>query len=70
MPKKITGVNPDFADFDEVDDDVLDAVEEFESGDLTYEELKSVVGHEEAAAIRDRMYGSNSDDLFDDPESF
>ena len=70
--KKITGINPDFADYDELDGDALDAVEEFEQGVLTFEELKNLVGPETAQAIKDHKYGPDGDPeaLFDNPESF
>ena len=69
--KKITGINPDFADYDELDDDALDAVEEFQNGMLTYDELKNLVGPEAAQAIKEQRYGPDDPDaLFDNPEDF
>jgi len=70
--KKITGINPDFADYDELDDDALDAVEEFQQGVLTFEELKVLVGPETAQSIKEMKYGIEDDPeaLFDNPESF
>ena len=72
MTKKITGINPDFADFDEIDEEALYIIEEFEQGMVSFEELKQMVGHETARTIQDRVHGSdgNLDDLFDDPEDF
>lgn len=69
--KKITGINPDFADYDELDGDALDAVEEFQQGLLTYEELKVLVGLEAARAIKEKRYGPDDPEaLFDNPEDF
>lgn len=68
--KNITGINPDFADFDELDGDALDAVEEFQQGTLTFEELRNMVGPEAADAIKERRYGPDydPDSYFDNPE--
>lgn len=71
MTKKITGINPDFADFDELDSDALDAVEEFQQGLLSYEELKNLVGLEAAQSIKEQRYGSDDPDAyFDNPEDY
>ena len=67
--KKITGINPDYADFDELDQDALDALEEFAEGQITYDELKSLIGVEAAAAIREHQSEHDPDRYFDDPES-
>jgi len=63
------GVNPDYADFDEIDQDVEDAYEEFDAGNLTYEELKNLVGPAAAASYAEN-YRDEVEDLFDDPENF
>ena len=68
MTKKITGINPDFADYDELDQDALDAVEEFADGQITFDELKALVGSETAAAIREHQNEFDPDSFFDDPE--
>ncbi len=69
--KKITGINPDFADYDELDADALDAVEEFQQGLMTYDELKNLVGHDAAQAIKEKRYGPDDPDaLFDNPEDY
>lgn len=68
--KKITGINPEYADFDELDQDALDAVEEFSDGQISYDELKNLIGTETAAAIREHMGEHDPDRYFDDPESF
>lgn len=69
--KKVTGINPDFADFDELDADAIDAVEEFHQGLLTYEELKNLVGPEAAQAIKEEHYGPDDPEaFFDNPENF
>jgi len=69
MTKKVTGVNPDFADFDELDTDALDAVEEFADGQITYDELKNLVGVEAATVLRDIYHDKDDiESFFDDPE--
>ena len=69
--QKINGINPDFADYDELDNDALEAVEEFQQGTLTFEELKALVGPEAANALKNQVYGPDDDPeaLFDDPEN-
>lgn len=68
--KKVNGINPDFADYDELDADALDAVEEFHQGLLTFDELKNLVGPDAANTIKDKRYGPNDPEgFFDDPES-
>lgn len=68
--KKITGINPDYSDFDELDQDALDAVEEFSDGQISYDELKSLIGTEAANTLRVRVQEHDLGGLFDDPESF
>lgn len=68
--KKITGINPDFADQDELDEDALDAVEEFTEGQITYGELKTLIGPEAAAAIKEQQGEHDPERFFDNPESF
>ena len=65
--KKIIGINPDYMHFDE--QDVLDASEEFAEGHITYDELKSMIGVETAAAIREHQSAHDPDRYFDNPES-
>lgn len=60
------GVNPDFADYDEIDEDAEDAIQEFEAGIITLDELKALVGPEAAQSLAEQ----HSDDLFDNPEDF
>lgn len=64
------GVNPDFADFDEIDVDVEDAYEEFEAGTLSFDDFREQVGPEAAQAFMERLEGRDEYDLFDDPENF
>lgn len=67
---KVTrGVNPDYADYDEIDPDVEDALEEYEAGVLTYEELKALIGPEAAQAFLDKD-PDDPESYFDDPEDF
>ncbi len=68
--KKITGINPDFADSDELDSAALDAVEEFTEGQITYGELKTLIGPEAASAIKEQQGEYDPDRFFDNPESF
>lgn len=63
----VRGVNPDFADFDEIDQDALDAIEEFDQGTITLEDLRHLIGPE-AARARAEMRYELPDALFDDPE--
>lgn len=63
----IRGVNPDFADFDEVDPDALEALDEFDRGRITLDELRHLIGPE-AARARTEMRYEHPDSLFDDPE--
>lgn len=65
----LRGVNPDFADNDELDMDALDALEEFDNGTLTLDELRHLIGPEAARSRAELRYDS-SDLLLDDPESF
>lgn len=67
--KTKNGVNPDFADFDEIDSDAADAFEEFDAGSLTYDQFKALVGAEAAAAYAEKFHGETGH-LFDDPEDF
>lgn len=67
--KKVTGINPDFADYDELDRDALDAVDEFHQGMLSFDELKVLVGSDTANAIKEQRYGPDDPEaLFDNPE--
>lgn len=66
------GVNPDFADFDEIDQDVEDAIAEFEAGYLTVEELKHHIGPEavERFLELEEEREDSFEGLFDDPEDY
>jgi len=63
----LRGVNPDFADYDEVDLDAMEALEEFDQGMITPDELRYLIGPEAAKARTELRYDS-VDSLFDDPE--
>lgn len=67
--KIIRGINPDYADWDEIDEDAAGAYEEFDAGILTYEEFKTLVGPEAAAAYVETL-GEDHAPLFDNPEDF
>lgn len=70
MTKKVTGVNPDYADYAELDTDALDAVEEFMDGQISYDELKNLVGVEAATVLKEIHFGKDDpESYFDDPES-
>lgn len=62
-------MNPDYADYDEIDADIEDAIEEYEAGVLTYDELKALIGPEAAQAF---LEGDPDDPerYFDNPEDF
>ena len=62
-------INQDFYDYDEVDIDVEEAIQDFENALLTFDELKNVVGWEVARTIQARVYGT-AEYLFDDPEMY
>lgn len=74
----VRGLNPDFADFDEIDADIEDAYEEFNNGRISYDQLKVNVGPEAAQAHADRVLGTDYADeymndisnLFDNPEDY
>lgn len=67
--KRITGINQDFADWDELDQDALDAVEEFTDGTITFDELKNLIGPEAAAAVKEQHDETDPERFFDDPEA-
>jgi len=67
--KKITGINPVYKVLDELDQDVLDASEEFAEGQITYDELKTLIGVEAAAIISEHQSKYDPNRYFDDPES-
>ena len=68
--KIITSVNPDYADFDEIDPDVVEAIEDFYEGRITPEELKILIGPEAAQSLMDLHEEDPVEILFDDPEEF
>lgn len=65
------GINPEFADYDELDDEALDAIEEFQDGSLTVWQLQALIGPEAAQAMAKKVnQASDPDSFFDDPEDF
>lgn len=70
--KIVQGVNPDFADYDEIDADVEDAIAEFSAGHLTVEELRHHIGPEavERFLELEEEKSDSFESLFDDPEYF
>lgn len=71
MTKRVTGVNPDFADFDEIDVDAEDAISEYAEGTLTFAELKIMIGADAARAVEKSVHGGTDfENLFDNPEDY
>ena len=71
--KVIRGVNPDYADYDELDPDALGAEDSYMQGELSFDELATLVGPEEANAMKMRRHGVEEEDqnigyLLDDIE--
>lgn len=64
------GINPDFGDYDEIDEDAEFAVEEFHMGTISLTELKALIGPEAAQTLAAQVEGHSLTDLFDDPEDF
>lgn len=67
--KKVTGNHSDFSNQVELDQEALDAVEEFADGQITFDTLKSLIGPEAAASIKEQRHEHDPDSYFDDPES-
>jgi hypothetical protein len=63
------GVNPDFADFDEIDTDAAEALEEFDQGVITLDELRHLIGPD-AARARAQIRYEDPESFFDDPGQF
>jgi len=72
--KRIIGINQDFADFDELDEDALGAEGAYREGLLTFDELAALIGLDEAKEVQDRKYGSEEPespvDTFDDLQNW
>jgi hypothetical protein len=49
--------NPDYADFDEIDPDAIGAEDSYMQGTLSFDELATLVGPEEASAMKMRRHG-------------
>lgn len=68
----VRGVNPDYADFDEIDEDARDAFQMFDRGEYSFSQLVSLVGKEAAQAhVGEFSYRESNPvaALFDDPEA-
>lgn len=66
-----TGLIPDFADYDEIDQDVLDAVSDFDNGVIGFDELKREIGEDAAYEVRSRSSEEEVPDhwdLLDNPD--
>ena len=66
----VRGINPDWADDNELDSDALEALEDFHGDRLNYEGLRAVLGKEAAESAAAARGYDNSSQLFDDPEDF
>lgn len=64
------GVNPDFADWDELDTDAMDAIIGFEAGTVTYEELQHLIGPEEAHKLLSRREADDMGSFFEDDDDY
>ena len=56
--KRVSGINPDYADYDELDEDALGAEGAYREGLLTFDELVALIGLDEAKEVQDKKYGS------------
>ena len=67
--KTRNGLNPDYADFDEIDEDVTDLIDGWYNGQVTPEELRAVLGREAALAyLEEANVDGQCWGIFDDPE--
>lgn len=57
---------------EDTDIEILDAVNDYDDGLLTFSELKMLMGADAAEAAHQQLYGDSGsiDDLFDDPQAF
>ena len=55
--KRRIGINQDFADFDEIDQDAIGAEGAYRAGQLTFDELAALVGLDEAKELQDKRFG-------------
>jgi hypothetical protein len=53
----------------ELNQEALDALDEFDDGIITFTELKDILGPDAAAAVRQHR-NDDPESFFDDPESF
>lgn len=63
------GVNPDYFDFDEIDEDALPAMEDYMDGSISFSELRMLVGPESAENFR-RHILENSESEDEEPDLF
>lgn len=57
------GINPDFADADEIDQDALDALHDFDNDLITLDDLASQIGRDAARVVADRKDESDDAEL-------
>jgi hypothetical protein len=68
--KVVRGINPDYADDDELDIDAMEALEDFRGCRMTFEGLKAVLGKEAAESVAAAHGYDETSSLFDDPEDY
>lgn len=65
------GLNQEYADFDEIDEDIEEARSDFENGRLSFDGLRALIGPEAAQSCLDQLDEDEGlPHLFDDPEDF
>lgn len=65
------GINPDYLDHDEIDHDAAEALDDFDNGMITLDELKEHIGPEGVRALLERLEDEGEiHRLFDDPEDY
>ena len=60
--KRIQGMNPDYADYDELEDDAIGAERAYCEGIMTFDELSALIGADGAKAAQERKYGQDQTD--------
>lgn len=60
--KRIQGINPDFADYDELEEDAIGAEVAYREGIMTFDELSALIGFDGARVAQERKYGQDHTD--------
>lgn len=60
--KRRVGINPDYADYDELDADAVGAEMAYREGLLTFDELSALIGLDDAKVVQERKYGQEPED--------